>query len=82
MHSTLFCLLLGLSDWDEDDIVAQVIAHSQQEYMDSFKQQAVSQHHVTTATESRASASIATDSYAAMSAGYDVWSTLEKSVDS
>ncbi|XP_064633331.1 OTU domain-containing protein 5-B-like isoform X2 [Lineus longissimus] len=29
----------GLSEWDEDDILAQVIAQSQQEYMDILKKQ-------------------------------------------
>ena len=76
------CDLIGLSDWDEDDIMAQVIARSQQEYMDSLKQQqSASQHRVTTATESRPSTSIAMDSYASMNAGLSVWST-EKSTDS
>lgn len=28
---------LGLSDWDEDDIIAQVIAQSQEEYLNSLK---------------------------------------------
>jgi OTU domain-containing protein 5 len=30
----------GLSEWDEDDIIAQVIAQSQQEYLDSLKRAA------------------------------------------
>lgn len=30
-------MLSGYQDWDEDDILAQVLAQSQQEYLDSFK---------------------------------------------
>lgn len=35
------CFTVGLSDWmDEDDIMAQVIAESQKEYLDSLKKSA------------------------------------------
>ncbi|KAL5014916.1 hypothetical protein ScPMuIL_009186 [Solemya velum] len=34
--------MFGLSEWDEDDILAQVIAQSQQEYLNSLKNSAVS----------------------------------------
>jgi OTU domain-containing protein 5 len=30
-------LFSGYQDWDEDDILAQVLAQSQQEYLDSLK---------------------------------------------
>ena len=33
-------LSVGLSDWDEDDIIAQVMAQSQREYLDSLKKNA------------------------------------------
>lgn len=34
--------MFGLTEWDEDDILAQVIAQSQQEYLDSLKKNAAS----------------------------------------
>ena len=32
-------LIAGLNDWSEQDVLAQVLAASQQEYLDSLKQQ-------------------------------------------
>lgn len=40
---TFFFLPLGISDWDtpeESDIIARVLAQSQQEYLDSLKRNA------------------------------------------
>ena len=34
------CDIVGLSDWDEDEIMAQVIAESQEEYLQSLKKHA------------------------------------------
>jgi len=34
------CVCAGLSQWDEDDILAQVMAQSQQEYLDSLRKNA------------------------------------------
>lgn len=31
-------MLLGLTDWEDSDILSQVLATSQQEYLDSLKQ--------------------------------------------
>lgn len=39
MMTELQPALYGLSDWSEEDILAQVIAQSQQEYLESLKQQ-------------------------------------------
>ena len=39
-YNTLFVVFVGLSEWDEDDIIAQVIAQSQQEYLDNLKKNA------------------------------------------
>lgn len=33
-----FSIIVGLTDWEDSDILSQVLATSQQEYLDSFKQ--------------------------------------------
>lgn len=35
---------LGLTDWEDDEILASVLAVSQQEYLDSIKHQTTSMH--------------------------------------
>lgn len=34
----------GLTDWEDDEILASVLAVSQQEYLDSIKHQTTSMH--------------------------------------
>lgn len=38
------CACAGLTDWEDDEILASVLAVSQQEYLDSMKHQSGSMH--------------------------------------
>lgn len=35
------CFAIGLTDWEDDEILASVLAVSQQEYLDSMKKNAM-----------------------------------------
>lgn len=40
----LVCCVSGLTDWEDDEILASVLAVSQQEYLDSMKHQSAAMH--------------------------------------
>lgn len=73
-----FTFTAGLSDWSEEDVLAQVIAQSQQEYLDSLKKKATgpssSFHYPSTSASSSSAAYAGADV-----AGYSGASTSSSS---